>query len=198
MLCSLALALALGVGLTHADGQGLLGPGSSSSASSASTNMVTTANGNVVWQPPVGSTFQIVLANALKISTSATSTMPNVDIFEIDMTGNTADTITKLHNLGKKVICYFSAGSYEPYRPDASQFMPSDLGVGMDGWPQERWIDINSGNVRTIMAARIQAAASKGCDAVDPDNMDGYVRYSIVTEGSTPANRFRTPSPGSI
>lgn len=72
------------------------------------------------------------------------------------------------------MICYFSAGSYEPYRPDSSVFLPSDLGADLDGWPDEKWLDIRSANVRSIMAARIQLAASKGCDAVDPDNVDGF------------------------
>jgi len=185
MLCSIALAVGLGVGLTYAQAPLAQGLTSSSSSSSSSSNYVTTAKGTVVWQPPVGSTYQIVLSSAVKISDSATSTNPNVDIFEIDMFGNTPTTITKLHNLGKKVICYFSAGSYEPYRPDANQFQPSDLGNGMVGWPDEKWIDISSTSVRSIMAARIQMAASKGCDAVDPDNMDGYVSHSDVMDWTT-------------
>lgn len=177
MLWSTTLAVCLVAGLTRAQAPVAQDLTSSSSSSSSSSNYVTTANGTVVWQPPVGSTYQIVLSSAIKISNSATSTSPNVDVFEIDMFGNTQNTITKLHNLGKKVICYFSGGSYEPYRPDANQFQQSDLGESMDGWPDERWVDIRSANVRSIMAARIQMAASKGCDAIDPDNMDGYVGH---------------------
>ena len=193
MLVSIALAIGLGVGLTH----GLLGPlvsGTSggSSTSNSQSNYVTTANGSVIWQPPVGSTYQIVLSSAIKIADAATSISPNVDIFEIDMFGNTNTTITKLHNLGKKVICYFSAGSYESYRPDSSQFQPYDLGNDMAGWPGEKWLRVNSSNVRSIMAARIQLAASKGCDAVDPDNMDGYVSIFLLSEfGSMTDNNHR-------
>jgi len=43
----------------------------------------------------------------------------------------------------------------------------------MDGWP-EYWIDTRSSNVRKIMIARIDAAKAKGCDGIDPDNVDGY------------------------
>ena len=80
----------------------------------------------------------------------------------------------QLFKLNKKVICYFSAGSYEPGRPDSANFLPSDLGSQMANWPDETWLDIRSLNVQKIMAARIQLAKSKGCDAVDPDNVDGY------------------------
>ena len=42
---------------------------------------------------------------------------------------------------GARVICYFSAGSYDHNRPDADQFYDSDIGNKMDGW-NEKWIDI--------------------------------------------------------
>jgi hypothetical protein len=44
----------------------------------------------------------------------------------------------------------------------------------VDGWPGEQWLDTNSANVRNIMTARVELAAAKGCDGVDPDNVDGY------------------------
>ncbi|KAJ9633054.1 hypothetical protein H2204_007444 [Knufia peltigerae] len=75
---------------------------------------------------------------------------------------------------GHRVICYFSAGSYENWRPDASKFSPSDLGNDLDGWPGEKWLNISSPKVRTIMKARLDLAVHKGCDGVDPDNVDGY------------------------
>ena len=43
---------------------------------------------------------------------------------------------------GAKVICYFSAGSYDHDRPDASHFHASDIGKKMVGW-DEQWIDIS-------------------------------------------------------
>jgi hypothetical protein len=47
----------------------------------------------------------------------------------------------------------------------------------MDGWPKEKWVDIRSVHVRTIMSKRIELAAQKGFDAIDPDNVDGYVSF---------------------
>lgn len=72
------------------------------------------------------------------------------------------------------MICYFSAGSYESNRPDSGNFTASDKGKELDGWPGEYWLNTKSSNVRSIMSARIALAESKGCDGVDPDNIDAY------------------------
>ncbi len=48
-------------------------------------------------------------------------------------------------------------------------------GNTMDGWPDEKWLDVRAlSDLMPIMEARMDLAVSKGCDAVDPDNMDGY------------------------
>ena len=63
--------------------------------------------------------------------------------------GGTANVLAKeLKAAGRKVICYFSAGSYEPYRPDAADFAAADLGNELVGWPGERWLDTRSNGVR--------------------------------------------------
>lgn len=129
----------------------------------------------LLWRPQVNSTWQIVLSDPIKLPSSASSITPNVEIFDIDLFENPKETIDALHRLGKKAIAYFSAGSYEPERPDAKEFQSKDLGKKMDGWPKEKWIDIRSENVRRIMSNRIELAAQKGFDAIDPDNVDGYV-----------------------
>ena len=72
------------------------------------------------------------------------------------------------------MICYFSAGSYEAWRDDASQFPASALGDTLDGWEDERWLDIRDQGVLAIMETRIALASEKGCDAVEPDNVDNY------------------------
>ena len=99
---------------------------------------------------------------------------PQVDVYDIDLFTNPQSTIQALQKAGMKVICYFSAGSYEPDRPDSGDFLAADKGKELDGWPGEYWLNLNSTNVRQIMVKRIQLAAQKGCDAVDPDNVDGY------------------------
>jgi hypothetical protein len=140
-------------------------------ASSAVPSPSNTANSGI-WQPAVGSKWQIQLSQPIKVDSSLD---PSVEIYDIDLFDTPQSSIDQLHSLGKKVICYFSAGSYEPGRPDSAQFTASDKGSGLDGWPGEFWLDVKGANVRSIMAARLQLAASKGCDGVDPDNVDGYV-----------------------
>ena len=73
------------------------------------------------WKPTAGQSWQIVLNNPIKIPTNAQATTPNVDVFDIDLFTTPQAQIDNLHRLGKKVICYFSAGSYEPYRDDSGR-----------------------------------------------------------------------------
>ena len=119
------------------------------------------------YMPPAATTWQIQLQGT--VNTSYPATVYDLDLYD------TSDTlIQQLQQTGKKVICYFSAGSYENWRSDANQFTESDLGKPLDGWPGERWLDVRSANVKRIMQSRLDLAKQKGCDGVDPDNMDGY------------------------
>jgi hypothetical protein len=120
------------------------------------------------WKPTAGLTWQIQLAGAV------TDLSLPVDVYDIDYVESSAEMISTLHTNNKKVICYFSAGSFESWRPDASSFLASDKGSPLEGWDNEWWLNTNSANVRTIMKARLDLAKSKGCDAVDPDNVDVY------------------------
>ena len=92
----------------------------------------------------------------------------------IDLFDNDANTILALRAAGTKVLCYFSAGSHEDWRDDWTTPAPGDIGSDLDGWEGEQWANIRSSTVRKIMASRIALAQEKGCDAVDPDNIDGY------------------------
>jgi endo-alpha-1,4-polygalactosaminidase (GH114 family) len=128
----------------------------------------TEASDPTLWQPKIGIKWQIQLEDAVE------DVAMGADIFDIDMFDNTAAKISEIHNKGAKVICYFSAGTYEDWRPDANKFTESDFGSALEDWPGERWLDVNSSNVRTIMQSRLDLAQQKGCDGVDPDNIDGY------------------------
>ncbi|GAB1198903.1 hypothetical protein APSETT444_008233 [Aspergillus pseudonomiae] len=159
----IALAIGLGVGL----GVGLnKGGGDDDEGEVPPTTGggVTTAK----WQPAVGSKWQIELLYALN------DTSVDADIYDIDLFNNDKSTISELQQQGRKVICYFSAGSYENWRPDKDKFKDSDMGKTLDGWPDEKWLNLNSKNVRSIMTSRLDMAVEKGCDGVDPDNVDGY------------------------
>jgi hypothetical protein len=128
----------------------------------------------------VSDTWQIILSQPLTLSSSSSSITPNVSVFDIDLFDTPTSTIQQLHALGKRVLCYFSAGSYEDWRADAAQFTQQDLGHDLDGWAGEKWLNINSENVRRIMKDRIDLAKEKGCDGVDPDNVDGYVSLLFI------------------
>ena len=48
------------------------------------------------------------------------------------------------------------------------------MGNNLKGWAGERWLDTRSANVRKVMQVRLDVAVSKGCNGVEPDNVDGY------------------------
>jgi hypothetical protein len=94
-------------------------------------------------------------------------------MYDIDLFDATPALITALHAKGRAVVCYFST-QYEDWRSDAKSFTSAVLGNNLDDWAGEKYVDIRSSVVRNIMAARLDLAASKGCDGVEPDNVDGY------------------------
>lgn len=94
-------------------------------------------------------------------------------LIDIDLENTSASTIANFKQKGIIVICYFSAGSYENWRSDQSKFPKSVIGKS-NGWAGENWIDIRSSAVLDVMKARMDVAVSKGCDGVEPDNVDGY------------------------
>ncbi len=97
-------------------------------------------------------------------------------VYDVDLFDTPAETIAALHKLGRKVICYFSAGTYEDWRPDAGQFPKSVIGKPLEDWEGERYLDIRKVDaLAPIMRARMDLAVRKGCDAVDPDNVQSYL-----------------------
>jgi hypothetical protein len=118
-------------------------------------------------RPPTSATWQWQLLGTI-------NTGYDVAVYDIDLFDAPASLIASLQAAGKRVVCYFSAGSYEDFRSDAGRFAPSDLGNTLAGYPDERWLDIRSQNVLGIMTDRLDLAVQKGCDGVEPDNVDGY------------------------
>jgi hypothetical protein len=137
-----------------------------SSSAAVLHNTKTLAKSNAWWTPAVETTWQCVLDNDV-----GSLTLP-VDIYDFDLFNTPQSSIDTLHAAGKSVMCYFSAGTYEPNRPDSATILsdPSAVGATLDGWPDEKWLDIRTDFIVNIMKARIDVAVSKGCDGVDPDN----------------------------
>ena len=119
---------------------------------------------------PAGTSWYWQLQGAINMTVQAK--VYDIDLFDVEQS-----TFTALKLQGHQVICYFSAGTYENWRSDASQFPTASLGNGL-GWPGEKWLDVRNTTVRQIMVARMDLAKSKGCDGLEPDNVDGYANNS--------------------
>ncbi len=124
-----------------------------------------------LYQPNLQTSWQWQLSGVVNSSY-------DVDLYDIDLFDSTQELIDSLHDKGKHVICYFSAGSYENWRSDEGDFPPSTLGNNLDGWVDEKWLDISQESLAPVMRARLDLAVEKGCDGVEPDNMDGYTNSS--------------------
>jgi hypothetical protein len=125
-----------------------------------------------MYQPPVGTTWQWQLQGTI-------DTSYDVEVYDIDLYDTPQATIDLLHSQGKKVICYYSAGTYEPWRDDAGDFPQSVIGNGLEWYPDEKWLDIRQISVlEPIMRQRTALAAQKNCDGVEPDNVDGFINNS--------------------
>ena len=138
------------------------------------------------WVPTVGDTWQWQLTG--NINTSYNAVVYVVDLFD---TPNSV--FATLHGQGKHVVCYFSAGSGENWRPDYAKFQAADLGNALDGWAGERWLDTRSVNVHNVMGARMDLAKARGCDGVEPDNVDGYSNgpgFPLTASTQLDYNRF--------
>jgi hypothetical protein len=98
-------------------------------------------------------------------------------LYDIDLEEDSVALNKRLHDAGHTVICYFSAGSYEPWRSDASQFPRSVIGKKLSGWP-EYYVDIRDPTVRRIMQARMDNAKRKGCEGFEPDVLDAFTNRS--------------------
>ncbi|PTY36531.1 endo alpha-1,4 polygalactosaminidase [Saccharospirillum sp. MSK14-1] len=145
--------------------------------------------GGTWYQPAVEATWQWQL---LVPSGDTLNTGYSVDIYDVDLFDTSAADIATLKG-SHKVICYFSAGSYEDWRDDEGDFAGNELGNTLDGWDDERWLDIRSTNVHRIMKARLDTAVNKGCDGVEPDNMDGYLNdpgFNFTARDQLAYNRF--------
>ncbi|KUI69383.1 hypothetical protein VM1G_05044 [Cytospora mali] len=175
IVIALGLGLGLGLGLNHHRGHPGGGGGGGGSGGTTPSSNGTNANSTL----SMDSAWQIVLSETLVLDDGHTSpsndTSPDVSVYDIDMFLHQNLTVVQsLRESNMTVICYFSAGSYEPDRPDSWKFKSDDKGKELDGWPGEYWLDLKSTNVRSIMTNRIDIAANMGCNAIDPDNVDGY------------------------
>jgi hypothetical protein len=127
---------------------------------------------SAIWHPPVRTTWQWQLSGPIDQTVDA-------DMYDVDAVETPGSVVASLHAKGRKAVCYLSAGSYEKGRPDAGDFPTLVLGNVLDGWPDERWLDIRRLDlVGPIMARRMDVCRRKGFDGVEADNVDGYANGS--------------------
>lgn len=117
-----------------------------------------------------------------KIEGSIDDLPENYDVYGLDLDAVAAQpgVIRRLQAQGKKIVCYFSAGTYEldrkPNRYD--RYYGGPKGHRMPGW-DELWLDIRRNDVRQAQARIMADAVRAHCDAVEPDNVDHSIQGDI-------------------
>ena len=135
------------------------------SASAPASRVALTPGTSWQWQLGGGAVDETVLDDVVNAK----------KMYDIDLFTNDAATIDRLHAKGITVICYMETGAVESYRPDAARYPAAVLGEGVDGYPDERFVDIRRIDVLLpILTARLDLALSKGCDGIEPDLDDTY------------------------
>jgi uncharacterized protein (TIGR03437 family) len=143
--------------------------------------------GQSIWRPALETSWQWQLTGRIDLSL-------DVEMFDLDLFLTDAATIRDLHNRGKKVVCYVSVGTFEPFRPDAARFPDSVKGRPLEDFPDERWLDIRQIDLlRPILEARFDQCRDKGFDGIEPDNVDGYINrtgFPLTAADQLRFNRF--------
>jgi len=110
------------------------------------------------------------------------TTLP-VQVYNIDIAVPQAK-IDELKARGIKLICYFSAGTVESFRPDAPLFPQEIIGEQYEDLVDEQWVDYaNIDAVASIMRARIETCKAKGFDAIEIDNVDAHNYETFDEQG---------------
>jgi hypothetical protein len=105
-------------------------------------------------------------------------------VYDIDGIENPAATVTALHSMGYKAVCYVEIGSAGDYYTAAAEGTATtyyaqlkshgDLGRKMPGY-NEYYLNLKAASTVTIVESMIrQQCAAKGFDAVEPDIGDSY------------------------
>lgn len=107
-------------------------------------------------------------------------------MYDIDMENATPALINRLKAKDIYVVCYVESGDWNNGRSDAGDYAPAILGKNIDGFPDEKFVNIKAidspagptgKTLRQIMMARLDSAQAKGCDGVEPD-LDDLHTYS--------------------
>jgi hypothetical protein len=166
------------------------GPAPAPESTAVSTSLARTSTSGPtgeIWRPAPGTTWQWQLTGPI-------DTSYDVDMYDIDLFEAPQSVIDRLHEDGRIVICYFSAGSLEEGRPDSGRFADEVIGNTVEDWPDERWLDISRIDLLApIMEARLDLAVDKRCDGVEPDLVEAHdasTRFSLTYQDQLDYNRW--------
>lgn len=138
----------------------------------------------VHWRPKPGTSWQWQLNDDIDLDVDA-------EVYDVDGFDVSAATVAKLHARGRKVICYLDIGAVERYRPDAHEFPAHVVGREVDGWPDERYLDIRRIDVvGPVLRRRLEMCRDKGFDGVEGDLVDAYANPSGFAISSDDEVRF--------
>ena len=115
----------------------------------------------------------------------------DAEVFDLDLFDTPVELIEQIHEQGKKVICYFSAGGSESWRTDYKLIQTKDKGERMRKWPKEQWLNIRSPDVWEVMRKRIELARTKGCDGIDADNTGEYPDLEFSQSATSETNTLQ-------
>ncbi|TDI89086.1 MAG: endo alpha-1,4 polygalactosaminidase, partial [Chloroflexi bacterium] len=124
--------------------------------------------------------------------TGQLNTSVDAEVWDVDLFETAPEDIRQLHRDGRYVVCYFSAGTIENWRPDVNDVDESTIGLPLDDWEGERWLDIRAASVLELVKSRLRLAEQAGCDAVEPDNVDGYSNETGFSLSRPDQVRFNT------
>jgi hypothetical protein len=170
-------------------------PTTTTSTPTTTTTTTTQPTGGSWWQPGSGPIeWQWEIDHALS-TTSATdmgtndklpngTTAPAPTVYDIDGIENPASTVSALHGLGDKAICYIEVGTAGNYYTAVQEGVATtyyaqlqaagDLGSKLSGYP-EYFLNINAASTVSIIESMIhQQCAAKGFDAVETDLDETY------------------------
>ena len=114
-------------------------------------------------------------------------------MYDIDMEEATPDLISRLKAKDIYVVCYVESGDWNNQRPDAGDYAPEILGRTIDGFPDEKFVNINAVDgppgptgktLRDIMMGRLDRAQAKGCEGIEPDldDLHNYKTGFVITQ----------------
>lgn len=114
-----------------------------SSATKTTSTSSRTSTSNTWLKPTPGTSFLWSLERAIPSNPVGKNnlSLKNMQVYDVDLFDSTIDEIKTYKAQGKKVACYFSAGSFEDWRSDASTFdkkcyCSKGSSCKMDGWDE--------------------------------------------------------------